>query len=297
MGAANPPPREPGVVQFSFKAADIEFYVIDDRTFRSPGEKPDGPDKTMLGAQQKQDLENWLLTSTARFKFIVSDVWWNDFSGHAAWGESWPVYRTERNEIFDFIRDHRVAGVVLLSGDEHVTGVFHLQPWGLYEIAPGPMSWGPAPALSPDPQILYTAGYTRVFGVFSVDTTACPATLNIQLFGETNNLLYTLPLTEADLGADADGNGLVPCQEQPAPTPTRTAPPAATPTPQGTLGDASCDGRVNSIDAALILQETAGLLSNAPCQRSADVNHDGQINSIDASLVLQYAAGLINRFP
>ncbi len=293
MGAVNPPSRNSNGVQFSFKAADVEFYVIDDRTFRSPGEKPDGPDKTMLGAEQKQDLETWLLTSNARFKFIVSDVWWNDFSNHALVGESWPVYRTERNEIFDFIRDNHVAGVVLISGDEHVTGVFHLQPWGLYEIAPGPMSWTPSPALNPNPQILYTAGHTRVFGVFAVDTTACPATLRIQLFDDNNNLLYTLPLTEADLGADVDGNGLVPCQEEPTPTPT----PTPVPTPQGMTGDTSCDGRVNSIDAALILQFVAGLLSRAPCQQNADVNHSGRVDAIDATLVLQVAAGLLSRFP
>jgi len=297
MGAVNPPPRSPAGTQFSFQAADIEFYAIDDRTFRSPGEKLDGPDKTMLGVEQKQDLKNWLLTSPARFKFIVSDVWWNDFSGHQAWGESWPSYQTERNEIFDFIRDNHVPGVVLISGDEHVTGVFRLEPWGLYEIAPGPMSWTPSGPLSPDPEILYTAGGTRLFGVFSVDTTGCPATLDIQLFGENNNLLYTLSLTEADLGADSDGNGLVPCEEESAPTPTPTGAPTATPTSQGVLGDANCDGTINSIDAAIILQVTAGLLASAPCAQNADVNHDGQINSIDASLVLQVAAGLLSGFP
>ncbi len=299
MGAVNPPARTQADVQFSFKAADIEFYVIDNRTFRSPNEKADGPDKTMLGTEQKQDLKNWLLASTARFKFIVSDVWWNDFSGHAVFGESWPAYRTERNELFDFIQDNHVPGVVLISGDEHATGVFHLQPWGLYEVAPGPMSWTPGGAPSPDPQILYTTGRARVFGIFDVDTTACPATLEVNLYNDTNQLLYTLPLTERDLGADTDGNGLVPCEEVPTATPTRTPSPTPTrtPTPQRLLGDANCDGNINSIDAAIILQVTAGLLSTAPCPQNADVNHDGRVNSIDASLVLQYAAGLLDEFP
>ncbi len=295
MSAANPPGRDPAGVQFTFKAADLEFYVIDDRTFRSPGEKVDGPDKTMLGVQQKEDLKNWLQSSTARFKFIVSDVWWNDFSPHAAWGESWPVYSNERDEIFDFIQDNHIPGVVLISGDEHITGVFKMEPWGIYEIAPGPMSWTPSPSLSPDPQILYTAGHVRVFGIFDVDTTACPAKLTVKLYNDTNQLLYTLPLTERDLGADVDGDGLVPCEEGAGPTPTPTRSP--TPTPQRVRGDASCDGAVNSIDAALILQRTAGLLPNVPCPQNADVNDDGQINSIDASLVLQYAAGLLDEFP
>ena len=60
------------------------------------------------------------------------------------------------------------------------------------------------------------------------------------------------------------------------------------------LGDVNDDGRVNSIDAALILQYDAGLvrtLLNAP---SADTNLDGRINSIDAALVLQEDAGLLD---
>jgi alkaline phosphatase D len=291
LGAGNPPLRDPAGTEYTFKAGEIEFYVLDDRTFRSPGERPDGPNKTMLGAQQKQDLKNWLMTSGARFKFIVSDVWWNDFSGHTAYGESWPAYRTERNELFDFIRDNDIPGVVLISGDEHQDGVFRIEPWGLYEIAPGPMSWTPSLPLPPDPQILFR-GQFRVFGIFSVDTTACPATLDINLYGETNNLLFSLPLTERDLGADVDGNGLVPCEEgTPAPTPTRT------PTPTGTRGDANCDGRTDAIDAALILQRTAGLLNSLPCAQNADVNRDGRVDAVDASLVLQRVAGLLDAFP
>ena len=51
------------------------------------------------------------------------------------------------------------------------------------------------------------------------------------------------------------------------PTPTDTLPPTSTPTPFDTdveVGDANCDGRINSIDAALVLQHVAGLLSHLP---------------------------------
>jgi len=59
-------------------------------------------------------------------------------------------------------------------------------------------------------------------------------------------------------------------------------------------GDSDCSGSVNSIDAALILQNSAGLLANVPCADGADANHDGSINSIDAALVLQFTAGLLD---
>jgi hypothetical protein len=58
-------------------------------------------------------------------------------------------------------------------------------------------------------------------------------------------------------------------------------------------GDVSCDGSVNSIDAALVLQFGAGLIGTLACQDAADVNGDSTINAIDAALILQYGAGLI----
>jgi hypothetical protein len=47
------------------------------------------------------------------------------------------------------------------------------------------------------------------------------------------------------------------------------------------------------VDAALILQHSAGLLASLRCDYAADVNGDGRTDSIDAALVLQRVAGLI----
>ena len=62
-------------------------------------------------------------------------------------------------------------------------------------------------------------------------------------------------------------------------------------------GDANCNGIVNPIDAALILQENAGLLASIPCAGDADVNHDGRVDPLDAALILQYDAGLLDALP
>jgi plastocyanin len=77
----------------------------------------------------------------------------------------------------------------------------------------------------------------------------------------------------------------------PSATVTRTPTRTPTPTPAGLAGDANKDGRVNAIDAALVLQYSAGLIPTI--NPNADVNHSGQTNAIDAAVILQYAAGLI----
>ena len=58
-------------------------------------------------------------------------------------------------------------------------------------------------------------------------------------------------------------------------------------------GDANCNGSVNAIDAALILQISAGLLGELSCDGNADLNENGTIDSVDAALVLQFVAGLL----
>jgi len=57
-------------------------------------------------------------------------------------------------------------------------------------------------------------------------------------------------------------------------------------------GDVNCDGAVTSIDAALVLQYTARLVTTLPCLDNGDMNDDGVVNSIDAFLILEIVAGL-----
>jgi hypothetical protein len=44
----------------------------------------------------------------------------------------------------------------------------------------------------------------------------------------------------------------------------------------------------------LVLQFSAGLLDSLANQDSADVNGDGAITSIDAALILQHTAGMLD---
>ena len=56
------------------------------------------------------------------------------------------------------------------------------------------------------------------------------------------------------------------------------------------VGDANCDGVVNSIDATLVLQLHAGLIEEV-CG-DVDVNFDDETTSLDAGIILQMDAGL-----
>ena len=202
----NPEPRARGEHYYTFEVGDTEFYVLDTRSFRSRNGAPEGPDKTMLGEKQKADLRRWLMTSEARFKFIVSSVPFNQFSntGSVDYGpDGWQNFQTERAEIFDFIRQHCIPGVVLLTGDNHWAGVFRLpyaEPIQLYEFMPNPLA---APIRNmteaDDPQILFKFNSSLVYGLFDVDTTVSPARITHDIFDLNNNSVYHLEITEHDI--------------------------------------------------------------------------------------------------
>ena len=78
------------------------------------------------------------------------------------------------------------------------------------------------------------------------------------------------------------------------PAVTDTPAPTDTPVPEKVCGDVNEDGVANSVDASLILQFKAGLISSLPNESSGDVNGDGALTSVDAALLLQFTAGLIS---
>jgi len=82
------------------------------------------------------------------------------------------------------------------------------------------------------------------------------------------------------------------------PYPTPTSPPPIT-------GDVDCSGRVDTVDASIVLQITAGLITIHRYSQfvycwsnvDMDVNRDGAVDALDAVLILQYSAGLLPHLP
>ena len=136
-------PEAPGVF-FRKRMAQVECFFLDGRTYRDPSDQPDGSSKTQLGTVQKAWLKQALRESDATFKLLISGGGWAT-NGGDKFDESWGAYRHERDELFDFIRDESIAGVVLLSGDVH-RGELNLVPrrtkggYDLTELVSSPLA-------------------------------------------------------------------------------------------------------------------------------------------------------------
>lgn len=139
----------------SFKFGNAEFFVIDRN---SDKDFPDGdafkydslkkrwtfaPDSSLVlfGKKQMDWLKKSLLESKADWKFIVSGVplngackklidagvkiqqlhWkdWNGFQLALGFSRYWAGYPVERNDFMNFVKQHNIKNVLVISGDTH----------------------------------------------------------------------------------------------------------------------------------------------------------------------------------
>jgi len=133
---------DPGVY-FQYAWGGVDFFMLDGRYNRAPNQDPDGPDKTMLGRRQGEWLRESLRASRAPFKVLACGSGWSSEDGPT--GDTWGAFPTERNALFDFIRDERIEGVLLISGDTHF-GEVNCIPWSerggydLYDFVSSPLA-------------------------------------------------------------------------------------------------------------------------------------------------------------
>ena len=79
------------------------------------------------------------------------------------------------------------------------------------------------------------------------------------------------------------------------PTPAATATPTPSPTTgpnEPTVGDADCNGLIQSTDALYILRYTAGIPPASECIADGDTDCDADIDAVDGLGVLRFVAGL-----
>lgn len=126
----NVEPHDQGVYH-SFKIADAEFFMLDNRFHRDPNDAEDR--RTMLGEDQLNWLKTKLRASEATFKIIVSGG-----TIVTEQGENWADFGTERDDFLKWLFAEKINGVVFIAGDWHVGTLNRLyrpqDAYPLYEL-------------------------------------------------------------------------------------------------------------------------------------------------------------------
>ncbi len=130
----------PGV-WFDFEIADVHFIMLDGRYYREYGgrwseDRERIENASMLGPVQKQWLKQTLRDSDATFKVVASPVPWKYDAKGTGRGrlDGWYGYADERDEIFSWITEHQIEGVVLLSGDRHRSDAWLIEREDSYDF-------------------------------------------------------------------------------------------------------------------------------------------------------------------
>lgn len=109
-------------------AGSVKVYLLDTRYFRTPLTKDFGSSKrympnaygdgTILGMAQWKWLEDELKNSTADFNIIVSSI---QVLSNKHGFETWGNFPHEVDKLFRIIEHNKPKGLIILSGDRHIS--------------------------------------------------------------------------------------------------------------------------------------------------------------------------------
>ncbi|WP_224490032.1 alkaline phosphatase D family protein [Robertkochia flava] len=127
------------VEEFFTPGGKVRLIMLDTRYFRSPltknfgaGDKKYLPNKTpgstLLGEAQWKWLETQLRKSDADFNIVLSSI---QVLSNKHGFETWGNFPLESEKLLNLIRDSKARGVIILSGDRHISEFSRLNLEGL----------------------------------------------------------------------------------------------------------------------------------------------------------------------
>lgn len=128
---------------------DLQIWMVEGRNYRSPNNMEDGPDKTILGKEQKEWLFRTLKESDATFKILIfpGPVLGPDRKSKKD-NHANSVFKREGDEIRLFL--NQFDNLYICNGDRHWQYVTHPEGTNLWEFGCGPGSDSHAEGWPPD---------------------------------------------------------------------------------------------------------------------------------------------------
>lgn len=131
---------------YSVANGTSDWFVLDVRTERNV----QACANKILGDAQMTALLNWMRSSRARVKFVVTPVtFFPDLKLDQ--GDRWKSFPTQRHQILEFIRLNKIKNVVFISGDVHGSVAAKMTcssdpDFSVYSIMSSPLFKSPLPA-------------------------------------------------------------------------------------------------------------------------------------------------------
>jgi alkaline phosphatase D len=187
---------------------DADVFMLDSRWWRSSDYTPDSiqgkpnPSKRMLGEQQMEWLKHSLLYSSAPFKIIaVGSQVLNPVSPY----DKWRDFPAEYKEFMNFLEDHRINGVLFLTGDRHHSEIIKVDrpgTYSLYDITVSPLTSGThkfGDAEKNNPFRIFGLDEKQNYGKFTLSGNRGERRLTVEFLGVKGEKLGEWSVNEKEL--------------------------------------------------------------------------------------------------
>ncbi len=205
LPVVDPDERDPVTYRTHRVSRDLQVWFVEGRDYRSPLDQPDGPDKTIWGAEQKEWLKTTLKASDATFKLLISStpMIGPDSGSKRDNHTNLNGYRHEGDEFFAWLAANDIGSdeFFIACGDRHWQ-YRSIRPDGYEEFSSGALVDAnsiigsfPGDANTTDPegkirQPFHSPEASGGFLLISVVPSGDRARLEFRFFNEQGELLY-----------------------------------------------------------------------------------------------------------
>lgn len=193
--------EDKGGITTQFRWSDIDFFLMDNRYFRTPQNRKHIY-KEILGKEQVEWLIDALLNSKAPFKIIaIGGQFLNSesiYENHINWID-------EHKNILNLIEKEKIEGVIFLSGDRHFSEVSKMDRFNsypLHDFTVSPLTSGYCDICENEKnkyRIPDSGVFERNFGTITISGSNNNRTLNYTIFNNKGEALFNYILHEDDL--------------------------------------------------------------------------------------------------
>jgi alkaline phosphatase D len=185
----------------TFSWADAEFFLLDDRFFKSPNNRKTG-EKTILGKQQLEWLIDALSSSKATFKIVAIG---GQVLNSVAKFENYECYKDEKNYLIEEIKSNNVKGVLFLSGDRHFSELSKISvsaTQNIYDWTVSPLTSGISASYKDEAnsnRVEGSAFAENCFGIISFSGSNDMRQMTLSLFNKEGKQLWNKVISKKEL--------------------------------------------------------------------------------------------------
>lgn len=186
----------------TFQWADVQFFMMDNRSWRAPNDRKATGARDYLGEKQLQWLIDALSYSNAPFKIVVIG---GQVVNPAKIFETMANYEEERAKLIDLITKEKIPGVMFLTGDRHHTVLQKLERAGtypLYDLTVSSFTAGSSKAVKEEadsPRVEGTLVERHNFGILEFSGKRTDRVMKINILDKDGKEIWTKQIKASEL--------------------------------------------------------------------------------------------------